>query len=162
MKGIHWWPVNSPNKRPVTRKMFLFDDVMYPLNFILTTEVKSQTANTRIDINYTSIRRESVRSMSKSISIRGSLLSGIKWPYRIAHTVQAFLFILEMGTLSILPIEEYQRRKTYPLVTYKPGSTSICVPNLDAVIFVIVLAKDWIIVICPTISILAQMWRSYV
>ena len=26
--GIHRWPVNSPHKRPVTRKMFLFDDVI--------------------------------------------------------------------------------------------------------------------------------------
>ena len=24
---IHWWPVNFPHKRPVTRKMFPFDDV---------------------------------------------------------------------------------------------------------------------------------------
>ena len=26
VRGIHRWPVNSPHKRPVTRKMFLFDD----------------------------------------------------------------------------------------------------------------------------------------
>ena len=24
----HWWPVDSPHKRPVTRKMFPFDDVI--------------------------------------------------------------------------------------------------------------------------------------
>ena len=28
MRGIHWWPVNSPHKGPVTRKMFPFDDVI--------------------------------------------------------------------------------------------------------------------------------------
>ena len=27
-RGIHGWPVNFPNKRPVTRKMFLFDYVI--------------------------------------------------------------------------------------------------------------------------------------
>ena len=27
-RGIHRWPVNSPHKGPVTRKMFLFDDVI--------------------------------------------------------------------------------------------------------------------------------------
>ena len=27
MRGIHRWLVNSPNKVPVTRKMFPFDDV---------------------------------------------------------------------------------------------------------------------------------------
>ena len=26
--GIHWWPVNSRHKAPVTRKMFPFDDVI--------------------------------------------------------------------------------------------------------------------------------------
>ena len=28
VRGIHWWPVNSPHKGPVTRKMFPFDDVI--------------------------------------------------------------------------------------------------------------------------------------
>ena len=30
--GIHRWPVNSPDKGPVTRKMFPFDDVMMGIN----------------------------------------------------------------------------------------------------------------------------------
>ena len=30
--GIHRWPVNSPHKRPVTRKMFPFDDVIMRCN----------------------------------------------------------------------------------------------------------------------------------
>ena len=28
VRGIHRWPVNSPHKWPVTRKMFTFDDVI--------------------------------------------------------------------------------------------------------------------------------------
>ena len=28
VRGIHWWPVNSPHKGPVTRKLFPFDDVI--------------------------------------------------------------------------------------------------------------------------------------
>ena len=28
VRGIHWWPVNSQHKRPVTRKLFPFDDVI--------------------------------------------------------------------------------------------------------------------------------------
>ena len=28
VRGIHWRPVNSPHKRPVTRKIFPFDDVI--------------------------------------------------------------------------------------------------------------------------------------
>ena len=30
VRGIHRWPVNSPHKGPVTRKMFPFDDVIMP------------------------------------------------------------------------------------------------------------------------------------
>ena len=30
VEGIHWWPVNSPPKGPVTRKMFPFDDAIMP------------------------------------------------------------------------------------------------------------------------------------
>ena len=30
--GNHRWPVNSPHKVPVTRKMFLFDDVIMSKN----------------------------------------------------------------------------------------------------------------------------------
>ena len=34
--GIHWWPVNSPHKWPVTRKMFpLHDVIMHQLNFVM-------------------------------------------------------------------------------------------------------------------------------
>ena len=31
MRGIHWWPVNSPHNWSVTWKMFPFDDVMMAL-----------------------------------------------------------------------------------------------------------------------------------
>ena len=31
-RGIHRWPVNSPHKGPVTRKMFPFDDVIMGLS----------------------------------------------------------------------------------------------------------------------------------
>ena len=32
VRGIHRWPVNSPHKWPVTRKMFPFDDVVMLLS----------------------------------------------------------------------------------------------------------------------------------
>ena len=35
VRGIHRWPVNSPHKRPVTRKMFPFDDVIMTHAFSL-------------------------------------------------------------------------------------------------------------------------------
>ena len=33
VRGIHRWPVNSPHKWPVTRKMFPFDDVIMETDF---------------------------------------------------------------------------------------------------------------------------------
>ena len=33
VRGIHRWPVNSPHKGPVTRKMFPFDDVIMYIYF---------------------------------------------------------------------------------------------------------------------------------
>ena len=38
VRGIHRWPVNSPHKGPVTRKMFLFDDVIMAYHRITTHE----------------------------------------------------------------------------------------------------------------------------
>ena len=38
--GIHRWPVNSPHKGPVTRKMFPFDEVIMKLAHILQTMMK--------------------------------------------------------------------------------------------------------------------------
>ena len=35
VRGIHRWPVNSPHKGPVTRKMFPFDDVIMVSNTLL-------------------------------------------------------------------------------------------------------------------------------
>ena len=39
--GIHRGPVNSPHKRPVTRKMFLFDDVIMIISMVVfPTEIR--------------------------------------------------------------------------------------------------------------------------
>ena len=42
VQGIHSWPVNSPHKGPVMRKMFPFDDIIllqYYLEFIRTGDI---------------------------------------------------------------------------------------------------------------------------
>ena len=39
VRGIHRWPVNSPHKWPVTRKIFLFDDVIMPCAYCLRCTV---------------------------------------------------------------------------------------------------------------------------
>ena len=44
MRGIHRWPVNSPHKGPVTRKMFPFDDVIMT-KFVISNEGKNVSAS---------------------------------------------------------------------------------------------------------------------
>ena len=39
--GIHRWPVNSPHKWPVKRKMFPFDDVIMETNFISSPRLQA-------------------------------------------------------------------------------------------------------------------------
>ena len=41
--GIHRWPVNSPHKKPVTRKMFPFDDVIMNIDVSITCWQSSGT-----------------------------------------------------------------------------------------------------------------------
>ena len=38
VQGIHWWPVNSPHKWPVTRKIFSFDDVIMVISTTIVGE----------------------------------------------------------------------------------------------------------------------------
>ena len=54
VRGIHRWPVNSPHKWPVTRKMFPLDDVIMinPLwNDLVATNVRVLTWQCRIILN---------------------------------------------------------------------------------------------------------------
>ena len=43
VKGIHLWPVNSPHKGPVTRKMFPFDDVIRPAHKQCNIKINDNT-----------------------------------------------------------------------------------------------------------------------
>ena len=42
VRGIHRWPLNSPHKGPVTRKMSPFDDVIVIYNLIEFTKPKNK------------------------------------------------------------------------------------------------------------------------
>ena len=43
LHGIHRWPVDSPHKRPVTRKMLLFDDVIMNMFWVVSGWIASQS-----------------------------------------------------------------------------------------------------------------------
>ena len=52
VRGIHRWPVNSPHKRPVTQKMFLFDDVIMQVFIMMTYDA---TSDDKVGIMTTSV-----------------------------------------------------------------------------------------------------------
>ena len=57
VRGIHWWPVNSPHKEPVTQKIFPFDNLMmdsYGLHNLLSCKLWQFNPNltARMDFSY--------------------------------------------------------------------------------------------------------------
>ena len=49
VRGIHRWPVNSPHKGPVTRKMFPFDDVIMAHDIISMLSITVISNHERLD-----------------------------------------------------------------------------------------------------------------
>ena len=55
VKGIHRWPMNSPHKGPVTRKMFPFDDVIMAYwditEFMCSIDIANMNYSRQLQIN---------------------------------------------------------------------------------------------------------------
>ena len=49
VRGIHRWPVNSPQKGPGTRKMFPFDDVIIPKQYQYNTGEKYNSGTVQLE-----------------------------------------------------------------------------------------------------------------
>ena len=65
VRGIHRWPMNSPHKWPVTRKMFPFDDVIMNLKTLLWLHFISKIFHICTDIYISCI--PAVRIDNKSL-----------------------------------------------------------------------------------------------
>ena len=48
LRGIHWWPVDSPHKWPLTRERFPFDDVIMG-NFVSNQRNGVRVVNQRFE-----------------------------------------------------------------------------------------------------------------
>ena len=73
--GIHRWPVNSPHKWPVTRKMFPFDDVIVSSQ---KTHCNKDSLKPRIEANhYRPLRSEQKGHMLQTIFIRTLLKENV-------------------------------------------------------------------------------------
>ena len=65
VRGIHRWPVNSPHKRPLTRKMFPFDDVFIMISKI-SLSPQSRWSHTQNKCDPNIIRTDQIREWNMS------------------------------------------------------------------------------------------------
>ena len=69
VRGIHRWPVNSPHKGPVTRKIFPFDGViMYGLSYFSGIIADNDRTNVATWSVWTHCRRLSVAEHANEVS----------------------------------------------------------------------------------------------
>ena len=148
VRGIHRWPVNSPHKGPVTRKMFPFDDVII-LVWIDNTAVSSLRLNFstcfcmqqcyrdgssisgRLEKHFTHYRKSRwslslcERNLKRSIDSRH-----ISWRFRFLgmHVLEPHLIsLLELfgicSKLCIFYVGNVKTRKTPLALVYSPNRT---------------------------------------
>ena len=81
--GIHWWPVNSPHKGPVTRKNFPFDDVI----------MKGQQCGKRFHVTLSSCHRFMTNEFDNENLGNPHWETGMKWIHLSIPSEQHFMDI---------------------------------------------------------------------
>ena len=124
VRGIHRWPVNSPHKGPVTRKMFSFDDVI--MTEVL--DIQQQQCSLHkigavlfkcLSIYISDVIQNSwwsrarivralfkVRKLLTNTSVNGAVLSWWGWTCRNFHDID----IWPLGNIS-----HFQKQHVFPL-----------------------------------------------
>ena len=69
VRGIHCWPVNSPHKRPVTRKMFPSDDVIMTLANFCTCTLESIHSQHILSKHYSDVIMGLIASQITSLAV---------------------------------------------------------------------------------------------
>ena len=90
VRGIHRWPVNSPHKGPVTRKMFPFDDV------IMISE--DYTVLTITNVQYT----DTIAVQSNASNVQGYAFSSWYLNVIVSKTFQMHYILLNFDFLIII------------------------------------------------------------
>ena len=93
VREIHRWPVNSPHKGPVTRKMFPFDDVIcfnltHPQLYIYFLNYALTIYGVLVDVNYISIETRKPTLKSSYSNWWGRLaISLVQIPPKYSQTI---------------------------------------------------------------------------
>ena len=84
IQGIHRWPVNSPHKGSVTRKMLPFDDVfMSPIRLNEIIWIKASSLwNGSLGTNFSEIRIETQRVSLRKFEDVVGYMSAITWRHQ--------------------------------------------------------------------------------
>ena len=94
VRGIHRWPVNSPHKWPVTRKMFPFDDVIMTIYSWYTTWVTDIASPDRSTVwAFQMLRMRPPSQQQRACLCRHSLTHNLPRMYR-SHPWRKNCFIL--------------------------------------------------------------------
>ena len=76
VRGIHRWPVDSPHKGPVTRKMFPFDDVIIDWSIVSSQGICYYLFNIWVNLYVSLAKLVWTSSVKESPVSECSLLSG--------------------------------------------------------------------------------------
>ena len=103
VRGIHRWPVNSPQKGPIMRKMFQLDDVI--MKTYLSQKLLQQTVNWKCHIPAAQRLKHSVyiRRVVDSSHTRGVSFS-TSW------NLVCFKNTVEMGAVGISWVKLYEQK----------------------------------------------------
>ena len=137
--GIHRGPVNSPNKGPVTRKMFPFDDVImcgYPTMDLLARDIVECIISYTLDhkaqtlfVRHTRIFGKDFKGRITSVMIKTTNF-GIKklyWPHYSAFSVLKYWKVLSISWHDIMTAWLAFARKTLWLtVDYIMSNCTFC------------------------------------
>ena len=96
VRWFHRWPVNSPHKRPVTRKVFPFDDV-FMIVYVPWTQKPPESSNLRIENN---------AQMTKGCIVEGSVLLPCRKLARRSLQKKMHRFLLNLsrnGNMLLIP-----------------------------------------------------------
>ena len=107
VRGIHWWPVNSPHKGPATLKIFSFADIIVYCKISCLPSYAANVATNKIQEknmivplkNKTTFREVVEYSISQEICTRFLLCFALLWLYIdwFSHIHQAYF----TGTVTI-------------------------------------------------------------
>ena len=98
VRGIQRWPVNSPHKAPVTRKMFPSDDIIMVYQLFANLCVQEQSTDMTSQYQYPVFARREMSTVVTSQYLGDNVEMSDRWLFSVGLCVR-FIIALIMTTL---------------------------------------------------------------